>query len=115
MIPTEKRMKANGPATGFSASAACDAVAMFVLPDGVEHGGAGEDDRVHHELGERHPDEHVERASFSSRRLTPRRDTSVARPLARIASTSALACQKNRYGEIVVPRIATMIADECRT
>ena len=30
-------------------------------------------------------------------------------PLARIASTSELACQKNRYGEMVVPRIATMM------
>ncbi|MDD3932665.1 MAG: hypothetical protein PHP55_02295 [Methanoculleus sp.] len=32
------------------------------------------------------------------------------RPSATSSSTSSDACQKNRYGEIVVPRIATMLS-----
>ena len=44
------------------------------------------------------------RASASSASVAPRR-----RPIAFSASTSCDACQKNKYGEIVVPRIATVV------
>src|SRR5205814_3976968 len=50
------------------------------------------------------------RAARSSARLTPRRSASVSLPAARISSTSEDACQKKRYGEIVVPKMATSAA-----
>src|ERR1035438_6587950 len=46
------------------------------------------------------------RAARSSLRVIPLRSSSVAPPAAFISSTSLDACQKNRYGEIVVPRMA---------
>src|SRR5213592_2146659 len=49
------------------------------------------------------------RASRSSWSLAPRRSATVRRPLARSSSTSCEACQKNRYGEIVVPRMPTSV------
>src|SRR5438034_6083189 len=46
------------------------------------------------------------RAALSSSAVAPRRCARL-RPLARSSSTSCAACQKNRYGEMVVPRMAT--------
>jgi|PersoiStandDraft_1058852.scaffolds.fasta_scaffold10787_4 hypothetical protein len=48
--------------------------------------------------------------SAISREVAPWRETSIRRPIAFSSSTSCEACQKKRYGEIVVPRIATSIA-----
>src|ERR1700724_3504195 len=47
--------------------------------------------------------------SSSSLSLAPLRLASVLCPAAFSSSTSSLACQKNKYGLIVVPRIATSI------
>ena len=45
----------------------------------------------------------------SSPSVAPRRSHSRRRPGAFSSSTSWLACQKNRYGEMVVPRMATRV------
>src|SRR5262249_1901490 len=45
----------------------------------------------------------------------PRRAASVRRPWARSSSTSCDACQKNRYGEIVVPKMPTSVAMNSRS
>jgi len=46
----------------------------------------------------------------SSNRDAPRRFDRLLRPADLSSSTSWLVCQKKRYGEIVVPRIATSVA-----
>ncbi len=46
------------------------------------------------------------RAARSSAAVAPCRCRRL-RPIARSSSTSCAACQKNKYGEIVVPKIAT--------
>ena len=46
----------------------------------------------------------------SSNLDAPRRCLRLFRPAARSSSTSWLVCQKKRYGEMVVPRIATSVA-----
>src|ERR1039457_5957158 len=47
--------------------------------------------------------------AWSSIGVAPLRDSAVVKPAAFSSSTSSLACQKNRYGLIVVPRIATSV------
>src|SRR5437588_267695 len=50
------------------------------------------------------------RAARSSSRVTLRRSATVRWPAAFISSTSEEACQKKRYGEMVVPSTATSAA-----
>ena len=51
----------------------------------------------------------VRERSLAAADVAPSRRTSRRRPIAFSSSTSCEACQKKRYGEIVVPRIATSI------
>ena len=46
-------------------------------------------------------------AALNSRSVEPRRCARVILPCFRSSSTSSAACQKNKYGEIVVPRTPT--------
>ena len=109
MMPTEKRMKANGPAIGCNACAASAAVLMLVFPESWSTAALVRMIEYITSCENPIPTRMSRRASFISWWLTPRREPSVTRPRARISSTSELACQKNRYGEMVVPRIATMM------
>lgn len=49
-------------------------------------------------------------ATFSSLLVAPRRCDKVILPCSLSSSTSWAACQKNRYGEMVVPNIPTSTA-----
>ena len=49
------------------------------------------------------------REARNSAALAPSRAFTVFRPIPASSSTSWEACQKNRYGEIVVPRMPTMV------
>jgi hypothetical protein len=50
------------------------------------------------------------RALLNSSVVAPLRCLTVRRPIARSSSTSSAACQKKRYGEMVVPRMPTKVA-----
>src|ERR1035437_8238139 len=52
-----------------------------------------------------------QRAYLSSNRVAPWRYRSVRRPMLICSSTSWLACQKKRYGEIVVPVMLARLLD----
>jgi hypothetical protein len=54
------------------------------------------------------------RASASSWEVAPRRWARVFFPRLFSSSTSWVACQKNRYGEMVVPRMPTRVPTERR-
>ena len=126
MMPIENRMKARLPATGRNASAACAAVSTLVIAVGVQRRRGRHDDEERDGVGEHHPDPGVgvdvaemaapvalsRLSSRAASRRAARRICGLAsrcRWLSRDSSASCEACQKNRYGLIVVPNTATTV------
>ena len=105
--PMAKREEAKGPATGFSAVAAWAALWMSVLPWALSTAAPVRMMAYITTWEKNIPTRTSNRAALISSLPTPRRLASVTWPAARIASTSEDACQKKRYGEIVVPSTAT--------
>ena len=103
------RRGARGPrATSREVSDVGDAV-------GVQGERGRQDDEEHHEVREERSDADVEPAVAQISRGSPRaRSDERPRPVAFSSSTSCDACQKKRYGLIVVPRIATSVAHASR-
>ena len=107
MIPKAKTANANSPATGRSASAAWAAVAMVVTPRWLRVTAVAT--TMHSATAfENSIPTNVSSLIRDRCRLAvikePEKDASGRR---RLSSASCEACQKNRYGLIVVPSTAT--------
>jgi hypothetical protein len=98
------------PASGRNARAACAAVSMWVWPARCSVAAVARMMKYITMFENTMPVLTSTAASCSSSSLAPRRCLTVTRPTVISSSTSWLACQKNRYGEIVVPSSATNIA-----
>src|ERR1700691_5303138 len=108
-MPTVNRVAANLPASGRRASAAWRVVSMCVMPWRLRVIAVVRMIKNMTIFEKNAPTPTSKFRSSSSLSVAPLRLASVLCPAAFSSSTSSLACQKNRYGLIVVPRIATSI------
>src|SRR5271166_420707 len=108
-IPTVNRVAANLPASGRRASAAWRVVSMCVMPWRLRVIAVVRMMKNMTTFEKNAPTPTSKFLSSSSLSVAPFRLASVLCPAAFSSSTSSLACQKNKYGLIVVPRIATSV------
>src|SRR6202049_1557222 len=109
MKPAAKRTNAKETARGSGAVAAWSAVAIPVVPWALKVAALTMMIAYITTCEKAIPTKTSIRAPRIADRVTPLRKRSVRRPAAFISSTSDDACQKKRYGEMVVPRMATSI------
>ena len=107
MRPMARRIDDRSPASGRRASAASVADLISVLPAWWRVAAVASMMKYITRTLNAIPTFTSSAAYWSSRSVAPLRRHSCVRPMLISSSTSWVACQKNRYGEIVVPRIAT--------
>ncbi len=110
MMPSVKSQYAPSPANGRSASAASFAVVIVVVPWAWSVAAVVRMMKYMTRFEKNMPTSTSARATRISSSVAPARSSGVSRPCARSSSTSCAACQKKRYGEIVVPRRPTSVA-----
>src|SRR5690242_14053084 len=110
MIPIANKKYVALPANGRSASAACEAVVILVIPFANRIAPHAAMMKNMTRLDKIIPDQTSTRIVLSASGVVPRRDAIDVLPCCTASSTSCDVCQKNKYGEIVVPKIAQMIS-----